>query len=118
MGAMMGAMMNALAVAAAAIVMMTSVSAMALCPAGSQPWVDNWGNDICKEFGSGETVSVSPGLGGGCPAGSHPAIDNRGNNVCQEFGRNGRTYYDTSEGCPNGFHPSVDKWGNPICKSF
>jgi hypothetical protein len=90
-------------------------TALAACPAGSYPALDNWGNQICKAFG-GNTVTVAPGSSGGCPNGSYPTLDSRGNQMCQEFGRGGRTYYETSKGCPSGSYPSLDSWGNPVCR--
>lgn len=98
------------------LVLSFAAPANAACPAGSYPALDNWGNNICKEFGSGRAVTVAPGLSGGCPNGSYPALDSWGNQVCQEFGRGGKTYYDTSKGCPIGTYPTLDNWGNPACR--
>lgn len=86
------------------------------CPAGSYPWVDSYGNNICKSHGSGGTTSIQ-GSTRNCPAGTHPWVDSYGNNVCQSFD-NKQQYHDTSKGCPAGTHPWVDSWGNNICKPF
>ena len=39
------------------------------CPVGSYPWVDNWGNQICRRFGDGSTATIQPSTPG-CPTGS------------------------------------------------
>jgi hypothetical protein len=99
----------------AAIVLPTS-AALADCPIGSFPWVDNWGNKICKRFDDGSTATTQGSLNN-CPAGTHPWVDNWGNRICQAF-QGGQQYYDTSAGCPIGTFKWVDTWGNPVCKSF
>ena len=85
------------------------------CPIGSHPWVDSWGNQICKSFSGGTTATQ--GSLDSCPVGSHPGVDNWGNRVCQSFTSNQR-FYDTSGGCPTGTYQWVDSWGNRICKPF
>jgi hypothetical protein len=32
------------------------------CPIGSYLWVDNWGNQICKGFGTGQTTTIQGDL--------------------------------------------------------
>ena len=51
--------------------------AEAACPVGSYPWVDEWGNHICKRFGSGGTSTIE-GSSGRCPTGSYPWRDSWG----------------------------------------
>lgn len=86
------------------------------CPTGTAPWVDKWGNNICRDLVSGQTKSIMGSLEN-CPVGTHPWADSWGNRICKSFGGN-KAYYDTSQGCPIGMHPWTDKWGNPICKKF
>jgi hypothetical protein len=86
------------------------------CPIGSFPWVDSWGNQICKSFGTGQTTTIQGNLDN-CPTGTHPWVDNWGNQVCQSF-NGGQQYYDTSPGCPVGTYPWVDNWGNQVCRQF
>jgi hypothetical protein len=86
------------------------------CPIGSFPGVDNWGNQICKSFDSGQTTTIQGNLQN-CPTGTHPWVDNWGNQICQSF-NGGTQYYDTSGGCPIGSHPWVDNWGNQVCRQF
>jgi hypothetical protein len=86
------------------------------CPIGSYPWVDNWGNQICRTFGSGQTTTIQGSLDN-CPVGTHPWIDDWGNKICRSFSGN-RQYYDTSGGCPIGTYEWTDNWGNPVCKRF
>ncbi len=86
------------------------------CPAGSHPWVDNYGNDICKSFGSGRTI-IKEGSLDNCPTGTHLWVDNWGNRICKNFKGN-QKYYDTSKGCPIGTYEWVGKWGNRVCKRF
>jgi len=72
----------------AVILIMCSGSAVhAACPIGSFPWMDSWGNPICKSFSTGatQTITPAPGSVGGCPVGSHPWVDAWGNPVCQSF---------------------------------
>ena len=88
----------------------------AACPVGSYPWVDNWGNHICKSFETGQPQS-SEGSLVRCPVGSYPWVDQWGTKICQSFD-NGQRYYDTSRGCPTGSYPWTDSWGNKICKFF
>jgi hypothetical protein len=88
----------------------------AACPIGSYPWVDQWGNNICKRFDSGGTSTIEGSLDR-CPTGSYPWTDSWGNRVCRSFGGGGDSY-DTSRGCPTGFYPWVDSWGNRTCKAF
>jgi len=90
--------------------------ARAACPIGSYPWVDNWGNRVCKSFSSGQNTTTQGSLSQ-CPAGSHPWVDEWGNRICQSFNE-GTRYYDTSKGCPIGTYSWVDNWGNKICKPF
>jgi hypothetical protein len=95
----------------------TIVSANAQqCPIGSYPWVDSWGNEICKGFGTGQTTTIQGDLEN-CPVGTHPWVDNWGNQVCQSF-NGGTQYYDTSQGCPVGTYQWVDNWGNQVCRRF
>jgi len=91
-------------------------AANANCPAGSHPWTDQWGNQICRDFGNGATRSIRGGLKN-CPVGTHRSVDSWGNAVCQSFGGKQR-YYDTSRGCPIGTHRWTDRWGNAVCKRF
>lgn len=88
----------------------------ASCPIGTYEWVDNWGNKICKKFGSNRTTNIQ-GSTTRCPAGTHQWVDNWGNTVCKEFNSE-KKYYDTSKGCPVGSYEWVDEWGNKVCKSF
>lgn len=90
--------------------------AFADCPIGSYEWVDNWGNEICRRFGSGSTATIQGSLDN-CPTGTHPWVDNWGNRICKSFG-GGAQFYDTSSGCPVGFFEWTDTWGNPVCKRF
>lgn len=110
-------MIKALVIVAAACSLILLVSGVeAACPTGSYPWVDEWGNNICKRFGSGSTSTIEGNLDR-CPTGSYPWTDSWGNRVCRSFG-SGSDSYDTSHGCPTGFYPWVDSWGNRVCKSF
>jgi hypothetical protein len=93
-----------------------SLNAQAACPTGSYPWMDNWGNQICKTFNTGETRSIQ-GSTSRCPAGSYPWVDNWGNQICQSF-QDRQPYYDTSKGCPIGTYQWVDNWGNQVCRRF
>jgi hypothetical protein len=56
------------------------------CPIGSHPWVDNWGNKICKRFEDGSTATIQSSTPDGCPVGSYPWVDNWGNRICQSWG--------------------------------
>jgi hypothetical protein len=86
------------------------------CPIGSHPWVDNWGNRICKSFQGGRTTEIEGTLEK-CPVGTYSWVDNWGNRICKSF-QGGQEFHDTSKGCPIGTHPWVDKWGNAVCKKF
>ncbi len=86
------------------------------CPVGSHPWVDQWGNRICKRFDSGQTTTIEGSLDK-CPTGSYAWVDSWGNRICKSF-EGGGQFYDTSKGCPTGTYPWVDDWGNPVCKRF
>jgi hypothetical protein len=103
-------------VCGAILVASLASSTRAECPTGSFPWVDSWGNQICRRFGDGSTATTQPSQPG-CPTGTHPWVDSWGNSVCQSF-NGGQRYYDTSQGCPNGTYPWIDNWGNRICKFF
>ncbi len=108
-----------LVVAAVLTILLIGVTAKtseATCPVGSYPWVDNWGNRICKSFDTGQPQSTEGSLSR-CPVGSHPWVDAWGNRVCQSFDQSQR-YYDTSRGCPVGSYEWIDKWGNRTCKFF
>lgn len=91
-------------------------AAIAACPVGSYPWIDQWGNQICKRFDSGQTTTIQ-GSTQNCPTGTHPWVDEWGNAICKSFQGN-QQYYDTSKGCPAGTYPWVDDWGNRVCKRF
>jgi len=100
-----------------AVLVTASVGAAeAACPIGSYEWVDNWGNQICKSFGSGQTTTIEGGLDN-CPVGTFPWVDSWGNRTCKSFGSRNQ-YYDTSGGCPIGTFPWVDNWGNNVCRRF
>lgn len=95
------------------------------CPTGAYPWVDNWGNHICRRFEDQSTATVRRPAPNTCPTGSYPWVDSWGNNICRTFNSTDpgpsqpRTdYYDTSRGCPVGTYPWVDNWGNKVCKRF
>jgi hypothetical protein len=103
-------------IAALLLVSGSIVPSYADCPFGSHPWVDNWGNQTCRMFGSGQTTTIQGSLDN-CPTGTHPWTDNWGNRICKSFSGNSQ-YYDTSGGCPFGTHPWVDNWGNQACKRF
>jgi hypothetical protein len=92
-----------------------SGAALAQCPVGSFPWVDSWGNQICRSFDGG-TATIEGSLDN-CPTGTHPWVDSWGNRICKSFGM-GSQYYDTSGGCPVGTYEWTDSWGNEICKRF
>jgi hypothetical protein len=108
-------------IATAAFLTVMCGNALAIdCPIGSHPWVDTWGNQICKRFGDGSSTVIQ-GSTTNCPAGYHPSIDNWGNKTCQSFvtpSSPSQRSYDASQGCPIGTLPSVDIWGNQVCKSF
>lgn len=90
------------------------------CPVGSLPWVDSWGNHICRRM-DGSTATTEVPRGQTCPTGSYPWTDDWGNRICRKDGapNQPRTdYYDTSKGCPAGTHNWVDDWGNKVCKPF
>jgi hypothetical protein len=87
------------------------------CPVGSHPWVDSWGNQICKRFDDGSTSRAQGSLDN-CPIGTHPWVDSWGNRICQSYQQPEQQFYDTSKGCPVGTFPSVDNWGNSVCKRF
>lgn len=91
------------------------------CPIGSYPWVDSWGNKICKRHGDGSTARAEAPKGQACPTGSTPWTDVWGNKICrsQKAGKEPQTdYYDTSKGCPIGTHEWVDERGNKVCKKL
>ena len=52
------------------------------CPTGTHPWVDSWGNRICKSFGGGSQYYDTSR---GCPVGTYEWIDSWGNEVCKRF---------------------------------
>ena len=110
--------MKSARVALAVVVLIAGlpIVAFAACPLGSYPWVDSWGNNICKSFGSGATRSTEGSLDN-CPTGSYPWTDSWGNRICRAFGGGGDSY-DTSKGCPTGFYSWTDSWGNATCKRF
>ena len=54
------------------------------CPTGSYPFVDNWGNNICRSFDDGGTRSIEGSLSR-CPTGTHPWVDSWGNQICQSL---------------------------------
>lgn len=119
-----------------------------VCPLGTQPLIDEWGNQICKKFDAG----LQPIVGTlSCPVGSHPWVDQWGTQICKNYdtgktlsvkgsldncpigthpwidewgnrvcqgNRGGDKYYDTSKGCPFGTFPWLDNWGNNVCKKF
>ncbi len=86
------------------------------CPVGSYPWVDAWGNRICKSFDTGRTTTIEGDLKN-CPTGTYPWSDEWGNRICKSF-EGGQKFYDTSKGWPVGTYPWVDGWGNRVCKKF
>jgi len=90
------------------------------CPTGSYQTVDQWGNKICKEFGSGGATKSIEGRINQCPTGTYSTVDSWGNRVCKEMKGDGRgkEYHDTSRGCPVGSYQTVDQWGNKVCKRF
>ncbi len=91
-------------------------SAEAACPVGSHPWVDSWGNSICKRFSGGATTTIEGSLER-CPVGTTPWVDSWGNRICRSLDRR-ESYYDTSRGCPVGTYQWVDEYGNAVCKRF
>ena len=103
-----------------AMLAMTAGEAAAInCPVGSMPWVDTWGNQICRSLGGG-TTAIEGSLSE-CPIGTHPGVDSWGNQVCKSFqtpAAPSRQYYDTSRGCPIGTFEWTDMWGNATCKRF
>ena len=98
------------------LVFLGASASEAACPVGSYPWVDNWGNQICKTYDAGETRSIE-GSTTKCPIGSYPWIDEWGNKICKTYEGN-QQYYDTSKSCPIGTYQWVDNWGNSVCKKF
>lgn len=91
------------------------------CPTGAYPFVDSWGNKICKRFSDGGASTTEVPKGQTCPTGSHPWADTWGNKICRSFNapNQPRTdYYDTSKGCPTGMYPTMDSFGNNVCKRF
>ena len=99
----------------AVIAILPSMANAVDCPFGSHPWVDQWGNQICKRFTDGSTSAVQGSLDN-CPFGSHPWVDQWGTRTCKSFSGN-RQLYDTSQGCPMGTHPWVDTWGNQVASN-
>lgn len=87
-----------------------------MCPFGTFPWTDAWGNRVCQRLGMGGPATIEGSLDR-CPPGSSPWVDTWGNRVCRGFGGGGDAY-DTSRGCPFGFYPWVDAWGNRICQRW
>jgi hypothetical protein len=111
------ALFLALAVAGAA----PSSALAQQCPTGSYPWVDSWGNNICRRHSDGSTATTQVPRNQTCPTGSYSWVDNWGNQICRSHSsRDGRRtdYYYTSKGCPVGTHQTVDAYGNPVCKRF
>jgi hypothetical protein len=102
--------------AAALVVLGPSAASAINCPMGSHPWVDSWGNQICKRFDDGSASRVQGSLDS-CPMGTHPWVDSWGNRTCKSF-NSPQQLYDTSKGCPMGTYPGVDNWGNQACKRF
>ncbi len=98
------------------LIAVVSTPGHAACPIGSFPWVDAWGNSICKNFETGQTPTIQ-GSPSRCPVGTHPWVDQWGNQICKAPGGN-QQYFDTSKGCPVGTYPWVDNWGNKVCKFF
>jgi hypothetical protein len=86
------------------------------CPIGSHPWIDSWGNQICKSFDSGRATTIEGSLEN-CPIGTHPWVDSWGNRICKSF-QGGQEFHDTSRGCPIGTYPFIDNWGNQACNRF
>lgn len=117
-------MKPAAAILSAAVLSLLTVGSPAVaqdCPIGSYPWVDNWGNKICKRHGDGSTATIETPRAQTCPTGSYPWVDNWGNKVCRTHDTPNQPradYYDTSKGCPVGTLPGVDQWGNKTCKKF
>jgi len=103
---------------AASVIFSASPVAAQSCPTGTYPWVDTWGNNICKRFSDGSAATTQTPEGRTCPNGSHPWVDSWGNKVCRSFDQPKTDYYDTSKGCPTGTYPWADEWGNKICKRF
>jgi hypothetical protein len=85
------------------------------CPVGYLPWIDQWGNKICRDI-TGRTTIIET-RAGSCPLGTHPWVDGWGNAVCQQFGGH-QQFRDLSKGCPIGSYSWPDTWGNPGCKAF
>lgn len=99
----------------------SSPAASQQCPVGSYPWVDSWGNSICRRHSDGSTATTEVPRNQTCPTGAFPWVDSWGNRICRTHGdAEGRRtdYYDTSKGCPVGTHQTVDGYGNPVCKRF
>jgi hypothetical protein len=96
------------------VIALVPVQAWAACPPGTFPFIDTFGNNICKSFDGGATRSIE-GNTRNCPPGTLPAMDRYGNNVCQSI-QNGQRFYDTSRGCPAGTIPWVDTYGNDVCR--
>jgi hypothetical protein len=103
-------------VAILATLVMPLAPAEAACPTGTYPWVDSWGNNVCRRFGAGGDATIQGNIEQ-CPTGSYPWTDSWGNRICRAFG-GGADSYDTSKGCPIGFYPWTDSWGNSVCKRF
>ena len=52
------------------------------CPIGSYPWIDEWGNKICKTYqGDQQYYDTSKS----CPIGTYPWVDQWGNRACEKF---------------------------------
>jgi len=98
------------------LLLLLSTPAFTECPPGTYPWVDEWGNKICKSIDNDQTRSIE-GSTKECPPGTHPWVDEWGNPIC-EGDLEDQQFYDTSKGCPPGTYPWVDEWGNPICIKY
>lgn len=100
----------------AGVGMIFAFPVLAACPTGSHPWVDQWGNQICRQMDTGQTSTIQ-GSTSNCPTGTHPWVDKWGNSICRGI-NGGPQYHDTSKGCPAGSYPWIDDWGNNVCKAF
>jgi hypothetical protein len=96
------------AILVAWILIAQASAALANCPAGSLPSIDDWGNQSCEWIDDGSMLATSGNLSR-CPNGSFPWVDSWGHQICQAFTTR---FYDKANTCP----VVTDNWGNRVCQ--
>jgi hypothetical protein len=103
-----------------ALAVLTPVTANAqMCPLGTYPHYDQYGNELCTSM-DGSTTSVMTRPGGMIMGGS-PGFDRYGNQVTNL--PNGTTVYGPNSmqgpgGCPMGSYPTIGPMGQHVCQFY